>query len=36
MSGSNKTTNIAINGPFADCTPTSVSPTNYNGYTYII
>ena len=36
MSGNNRTTNIVIGGPFVSCTATSVFPTNYNSYTYII
>ena len=37
MSGNNKTTNIVIGGALvSNPTVTSVSPTNYNGYTYII
>ena len=36
MSGNNKTTNIVIGGPLLNYEPTSVFPTNYNDYTYII
>lgn len=36
ISGNDKTTNTIIGGPLVNYTPTSVSPTNYNNYTYII
>ena len=36
ISGNDKTTNTIIGGPLVNYTPTSVSPTNYNSYTYII
>ena len=36
INGNIRTYDYIIDGPLVDYTPTSVSPTNYNGYTYII